>query len=133
MKKLLLSAAAAIALSGAAHANELSKPIVAFTPIVAKNADTLALNAEQKVALKEWLAVMPKNRKAIEARALDARAELRMAINTGAPSAEREVIATRIGDIETELLMMRSKCTDHWREVLTEAQFAKVLDLAAAM
>ena len=33
--------------------------------------------------------------------------------------------------METKLVMMRSNCTDHWRATLTEAQFAKMLELAA--
>jgi len=132
MKKLMLSAAAAITLAGTAQANELSQPVVAFMPIIAKNADALEFTAEQKVALKEWMAVMPKTRKAIEERSLAARAELREAIITNAPQAEREAIAMRIGEIETELVMVRSYCADHWREVMTEAQFAKVLEMAAA-
>ena len=63
--------------------------------------------------------------------AVAARAELRAAIIAGAPADERQALAAKVGEMETKLVMMRSNCTDHWRATLTEAQFAKMLELAA--
>lgn len=94
--------------------SELSTPIVMLTPVVAKNAEALELDTEQQVALEDWLANSPAVREALEDADTQARAEK----------------AAYIGQLESELLMMRSNCTDHWRNVLNEAQFAKVLELA---
>ncbi|CUH78228.1 hypothetical protein [Tropicibacter naphthalenivorans] len=133
MKHLVLSAAL-LALTAlptlAAPPAELSRPIVAYTPVIAKNADALKLTLDQRETLKNWLATMPAKREALQNAALAARAELRQAINTGAPVADRQALAAKVGDLETQLVMMRSNCTDHWRGVLTEAQFAKMLELA---
>lgn len=133
MKAMFLAAAlaAATALPAAAQeARELSAPIVAFTPVIKANADALELTEAQRADLANWLATMPAKRKALEADALSARAALREAIVAGAPQEERQPLAARVGELETKLVMARSGCTDHWRETLTEAQFAKMLELA---
>ncbi|WP_137701102.1 Spy/CpxP family protein refolding chaperone [Marimonas lutisalis] len=135
MKPFVLSAAIAACVATGALADaksELSKPIVAFTPVIVKNADALELTEAQRADLKEWVDTMPAKRKAIEAEALAARAALRAAIIAGAPADERKALAAKVGEMETKLVLMRSNCTDHWRGVLSEAQFAKMLDLAAA-
>ena len=112
MKSILLGAAMALALGAPSFAQqnqparEISAPIVAFTLVIVKNADALELTEAQ-------------------------RAELRAAIIAGAPADERQALAAKVGEMETKLVMMRSNCTDHWRATLTEAQFAKMLELAA--
>ncbi|WP_095590270.1 Spy/CpxP family protein refolding chaperone [Actibacterium ureilyticum] len=136
MKHLILCTAAAIGLGTMALAEqparprELSAPIVAFTPLLVKNADALSLTEDQRAALKDWLATMPAKRKAIEAEALTARAALRAAIITGAPQEQRQSLADEVGRLETQLVLMRSACTDHWRAVLSPEQFAQLLTLA---
>lgn len=137
MKSILLTTvlAVAVALPAAAQQNrrsELSLPIVAYTPIIAKNVEALELNEAQRADLKAWLEAMPAKRKAMESEAVALRAQLREAINAGAPQEERQALAEKVGAAETKLVMMRSACTDHWRDVLSEAQFARVLQLAAA-
>ncbi|MGC9368654.1 MAG: Spy/CpxP family protein refolding chaperone [Paracoccaceae bacterium] len=137
MKKILLSAALLLAAAGTATAqqnrrNELSLPIVAFTPVVAKNADALGLDDAQRADLETWLATMPAKRKAVEAEAVAARAKLRDAIISGAPVEERQKLAEEVGAMETRLVMMRSNCTDHWRSVLTPEQFEMMLNIAKA-
>ncbi|SEQ03503.1 hypothetical protein [Thalassovita taeanensis] len=134
MKPFILFAALVCAMATGATAaprSELSAPIVAYTPVIVKNAEALELTAEQRADLKAWMATMPAKRMAKEAEAIALRAQLRAAINTGALVAERQALAEQIGTAETELLMMRSGCVDHWREVLSPAQFAKVLEIAA--
>ncbi|MBS0125927.1 Spy/CpxP family protein refolding chaperone [Thetidibacter halocola] len=133
MKHFFLASAFALAASTAfaAMPGELSDPIVAFTPVIAKNADTLELTETQRADLKAWLETMPAQREALQNEAVAARAALRDAIVAGAPAAERQSLADAVGKLETQLVMMRSDCTDHWRAVLTEAQFAKMLELAA--
>lgn len=111
-------------------AQELSKPIVAYTPVLVKQADTLGLTPEQRQEVKAWVAAMPAKRKAIEAQALAVRQDLRSAIEDGAPEADRLVLAKEIGNLEAQLLMMRSGCADHWREILTPEQFALLKTLA---
>ena len=137
MKSILLGAAMALALGAPSFAQqnkparEISAQIVAFTPVIVKNADALELTEAQRADLKQWLDTMPANRKMIEEAALAARAELRAAIIAGTPADERQALAAKVGEMETKLVMMRSNCTDHWRATLTEAQFAKMLELAA--
>lgn len=137
MKKLLISTALTLAMALPATAQqaqkmrEISTPIVAFTPVIAKNADALNLTEDQRVILKDWLATMPAKRKALEAETVSARAELRSAIIQGAPQDERQALAEKVGEMETKLVMMRSACTDHWRGVLSADQFAQMLDIAA--
>jgi Spy/CpxP family protein refolding chaperone len=135
MKKLIVSAvmagfAATAALAG--PQSELSKPVVAYTPIIGKNADLLGLTPDQRANLQTWKATMPAKRQAVEAKAIELRAQLRQAINDGAPVEQRQALADQIGAVESQLVMMRSNCVDHWRSVLTPEQFAKVIELAAA-
>ncbi|TVM07360.1 MAG: hypothetical protein FMJ08_03330 [Halomonas sp.] len=111
---------------------ELSTPIVMLTPVVAKNAQELELNAEQQAALEDWLASSPAVREALEDRVIAQRGELRSMILTGADPQARAEKAAYIGQLESELLMMRSNCADHWRNVLSEEQFARVLELAGS-
>lgn len=129
----MLSAAIIAATAFSAPAQEatgLSKPIVALTGVLAKNADTLKLTEAQRADLKDWLSKMPAQRKALEDETIALRADLRVAIISGAPVADRQTLATRIGENEAALLMMRSNCTDHWRSVLTPEQFAQLLALS---
>jgi len=135
MKSIILSTALGLAMAStafAAETTELSAPIVMCTPVVAKNAEALALDEKQQAAVKEWLATMPEKRKAFEADVIAMRAELRKAIHEGAPKEDRMALAEKVGDAETKMLMMRSDCADHWRSVLTEDQFAKMLEIAMA-
>lgn len=111
---------------------ELSAPIVAFTPVIVKNADALNLTEAQRADLKQWTSTMPAKRKAIEEEARQARAALRQAIVDGAPQTEREALAQKVGQMETRLVLMRSACADHWREVLSEEQFAQMVALYQA-
>ncbi|MCK0144015.1 Spy/CpxP family protein refolding chaperone [Aliiroseovarius sp. F20344] len=139
MKPLLIATALTLGLSGAALAQMqpsnpaktgLSRPVIQLTGFLAKNMDVLELNDEQRADVKNWVASMPANRKALETETIELRATLRQAIVDGKPTEERQAIADKIGANEVKLVMMRSNCTDHWREVLTEAQFAKLLEIA---
>lgn len=130
MKHIILSAAL-IATASLAQA-ELSRPIVAYTPIVMKNADALNLTDAQRADVAQWKATMPAKRKAVEDETIALRAKLRKAINEGQPTQTRQALAEQIGARETQLLMMRSNCVDHWRALLSEDQFAKMLELAGA-
>lgn len=135
MKSALLAASILIGttLPQSGHAQEvreLSAPIVTYTAVINKNADALELTEAQRADLAQWMDRKPAQRKAVEAEALAARAALRAAIDTGAPRVERQTLADRIGALEAQLVMMRSDCTDHWRSVLTEEQFARMLAMA---
>lgn len=135
MKKLALTAIVAALMATTALAEgprELSAPIVAFTPVIVKNADTLNLTEAQRADLKEWTSTMPARRKAIEEKARQARAALRQAIIDGAPQADREALAQKVGEMETKLVLTRSACADHWREVLSEDQFAQMIAIYQA-
>lgn len=133
MKRFAIITLAAALMGSAAiaqDARELSAPIVAFTPVLVKNADALNLTEAQRADLKAWTSTMPAKRKAIEAEAMNARAALRQAIIDGAPQEQREALAQEVGALETRLVLARSACTDHWRTVLTEAQFAQMVEIA---
>ena len=111
--------------------SELSSPIVLLTPVVGKHADVLGLSPEQRRILREWVASAPAKRVAVEDQAMELRAQLREAIYQGAAPAEREALAQRIGELEAQLLMIRSLCVDHWRTHLSAEQFAMALELAS--
>ncbi len=135
MKKFLLGTAVALAFatpSFAQDTSELSTPIVVFTPVIMKNVEALALTEAQRSDLEQWVATKAPERQAVEAEAVATRATLRDAIIAGAPVAERQALAETVGALETKLVMMRSDCTDYWRGALTDEQFAKLLELAAA-
>ena len=140
MKRLLLSTAFALALPGLALAQQamtpqekgLSAPVVALTMVLAKNAEALKLDEAQQAALKEFMAVMPAKRGALEDETVALRTELHDAILADAPVADREALAAKIGANETALVMMRSNCVDHWRKVLSPEQFAQLVEMAAA-
>ena len=114
----------------AADLDDLSAPIIRLTKVIAKNADALDLDAEQRADLKTWLESKPAQRKAVEADARGKRAQLRAAILDNAPRADRQALAQEIGVLETRLVMMRSDCVDHWRATLTKDQFAQAIELA---
>jgi len=88
------------------------------------------LTEAQRADLAQWIDTKPAQRKAVEAEAIAARAALRNAIDAGMPRVERQTLADRIGALEAQLVMMRSDCTDHWRSVLTEEQFTRMLAMA---
>lgn len=135
MKSALLAASilvgASLPQSGhAQQARDLSAPIVAHTAVIMKNADALELTEAQRADLAQWIDTKPAQRKAVEAEALAARAALRDDIDAGTPRVERQKLADRIGALEAQLVMMRSDCTDHWRSVLTQEQFTRMLAMA---
>ena len=115
-----------------ATGNGLSAPVIMLTPFVRDNADALALNEAQRADLAAWLA-KPNERVAVEKETVALRAELRAAIVAGAPREARAALAEKIGANEARLVMFRSDCTDHWREVLTPEQFAQLLVLAGVV
>ncbi|WP_439103408.1 Spy/CpxP family protein refolding chaperone [Celeribacter marinus] len=108
----------------------LSAPVVALTGFIAKNADALALDEAQRAALKQWLDTMPAKRGALENETAELRAQLRTAIVDNADTATRQALAEQIGAKETQLVLMRSNCVDHWRGVLDDTQFGQALTLA---
>lgn len=110
--------------------SELSSPILMLTPVVKKHADVLQLNADQRRVLKEWLATAPGKRMAVEDEAVRIRAALRQASIDGAPEPERLALAQQLGELETQMLKMRSDCINHWRQTLSSEQYAKALELA---
>lgn len=139
MKPLLIATALTLGLSGAAMAQMqpsnpaetgLSRPIIQLTGILAKNMDVLELNEDQRAEVKNWISTMPTKRKALETETVALRAALRQAIIEGLATEERQAIADKIGANEVKLVMMRSNCTDHWRSVLSEDQFAQLIAIA---
>ena len=140
MKPLLFATALSLSLTGAAMAQMqpsnpaqtgLSRPVIQLTGILAKNMDALELDAAQRTAVQDWVSTMPAQRKALESETVQLRADLRAAIVEGAPIEARQAIADKIGANEIKLVMMRSNCTDHWRQVLSDAQFAKLIEMAS--
>lgn len=141
MKPILFALPVALCLGGAALAQMspsdpaktgLSRPVIQLTGLLAKNMDTLNLDEAQREDVKNWVATMPAHRKELEAETVALRAEMRQAIVDGAPIETRQALAAKIGANETKMVMMRSNCTDHWREVLSAEQFAALIALAAA-
>ena len=134
MKKLWLAVALSVLMSAAwgRDVSQLSDPIVAYAGVIGKNADALELTAQQRQKHRDWVATAQPKRMALEDRVIVARAQLRDMINGGAPKAQRMKLARQIGRMESELLMLRSNCTDYWRGELTPEQFAKLLSLAQA-
>lgn len=139
MKLFIYAAAVATVLAAPAFAQSnpaktgLSAPVIRLTGILKKNQDVIGLDAAQKEDLKNWVATMPAHRKALEDETVALRAEMKAAIVSGAPVEARQALAEKIGGNEVKLVMMRSNCTDHWREVLNPDQFSKLIELASAM
>ncbi|NDL68972.1 hypothetical protein [Vreelandella alkaliphila] len=125
-----VSAATAQTVSESRDVSELSSPIVLLTPVVARNADHLQLDIDQRSALQDWMAKSPAVREALEDLVVAQRNELRQMILSGADIEARTEKAAYIGQLESELLMMRSSCVEYWRETLNEEQFAQALQLA---
>jgi hypothetical protein len=115
-----------------AAGNGLSAPVILLTPFVRDNADALNLSEAQRADLKAWLE-KPNARAVVEDETVALRAELRAAIVSGAPREARVALAEKIGANETRLVMFRSDCVDHWREVLSAEQFAQLLVLAGVV
>lgn len=132
MKKLLIALALSTAASTAIarDISELSSPVVLLTPAVAQNQDALNLNEQQRIEVKNWMSAMPTQRGAVEDQAVEKRAALRNAIIEGQSQATLDALAAEIGTIESQLLLMRAHCVNHWREVLDADQFEHALNLA---
>lgn len=128
--KLLTAAILGLSLATAplyaAPSRELSEPIVELMPIVKKMTPQLKLSTEQQAKLKTWMETAPAKRQAVEAETLEMRQQLRAAILSGASDAVRQDLLGQIGQKETQLLTLRSKCTDYLRELLTPEQFTQV-------
>lgn len=138
MKSLYLSATIILSCLLPAHAEtpkparELSAPLVRMTPVIKQNADMLELTEAQRADLADWLSIMPAKRMALEAQAREARAALRQAVLDGAPEAELQPLADKVGALEVTLVMTRARCVNHWREVLSPEQFAQAVSLTRA-
>ena len=107
MNKFLLAMTLLLGMNmaSARDVSELSDPIVAYVGVIAKNADTLALTDAQKAELKSWKAVAQPKREAMEDQVVQARAQLRDMINSGAPKIKRVQLANKIGKMEAQLMM----------------------------
>lgn len=110
--------------------SELSSPLILLTPVIGQNADVLKLSAEQRQVLREWVATAPAKRNAVEDETMQLRAQLRDAIIANAPETDRQQLAQQVGELEAQLLMIRSACVEHWRQQLSAEQFAQALELA---
>ncbi|TVQ74201.1 MAG: hypothetical protein EA373_00435 [Oceanospirillales bacterium] len=132
MKKLLIALAICSATSTAMarDISELSSPLVLLTPAVAQNQDALNLNDSQRAEVKNWMAAMPAQRGAVEDKAVEVRAALRNAIIANESQETLDALAAEIGSLETQLVLMRANCVNHWREVLDADQFEQALGLA---
>jgi hypothetical protein len=132
MKKLLIALAICSATSTAMarDISELSSPLVLLTPAVAQNQDALNLNDSQRAEVKSWMSAMPAQRGAVEDKAVEIRAALRNAIIANESQETLDALAAEIGSLETQLVLMRANCVNHWREVLDADQFEQALGLA---
>lgn len=132
MKKLLISIALlTIATTATARdISELSSPIVLLTPAIAQNQDALSLSESQRTEVKSWVSRMPEQREAVEDNAVEVRATLRAAIIAGEPQEILDQLAMEIGALESQLVLMRANCVNHWRDVLTSEQFEHALTIA---
>lgn len=106
---------------------QLASPIIELVPVVKAQADTLGLNADQKAKLEAWMAEAPIKRKAMEQEQIELRTKLRAAVLTLNADDERKILIEQITANEAKLLTMRAKCVDFLRDLLTAAQFDKVV------
>ncbi|WP_151669979.1 hypothetical protein [Nitrincola schmidtii] len=132
MKKLLIALAICTASSTAMSRDisELSSPLMLLTPAVAQNQDAFNLNDLQREAVKNWMASMPSQRGVVEDKAVEVRAALRSAIIANESQEVLDSLAAEIGSLETQLVLMRANCVNHWRDVLNADQFEQALGLA---
>ncbi|ACL71780.1 hypothetical protein [Thioalkalivibrio sulfidiphilus] len=124
---LLLGTGNALAQGGVER--ELSRPIVAFMPLLVRHADALGLTEAQRAWVGEWRATAPARRQAVEQEQLKLRQQLRANVLTGADLSDREAIAEQIGQLETQLVNMRMNCVQAVRENLTAEQYRMLTDL----
>ena len=75
------------------------------------------------------MASMPVRRMAVEEETVALRARLRELILDGGDMAERESLIKQIGEKEVQLLGMRAKCVDAFRDKLDKEQFARAVEL----
>ena len=132
MKKILVALAICTVSSTAMSRDisELSSPLMLLTPAVAQNQDALNLNDSQREAVKNWMAAMPSQRGVVEDKAVEVRAALRSAIIANESQEVLDSLAAEIGSLETQLVLMRANCVNHWRDVLNADQFEQALGLA---
>ncbi|WP_018954300.1 hypothetical protein [Thioalkalivibrio sulfidiphilus] len=126
---LLVVLGAGNALAQGAAERELSRPIVAFMPLLVRHADALGLDESQRAWVSEWRATAPARRQAVEQEQLKLRQQLREKVLTGADLSDREAIAEQIGQLETRLVNMRMNCVQAVRENLSAEQYRTLTDL----
>ena len=101
-------------------------PVVAMMGMILKNVQALGLTPEQEASFKAWRQQAMPERKAIVARIVSLRGQLRMAILDNAPQVQREALMQDIAKAEVAHFTIRNNCVEHVRATLSTKQFAQI-------
>lgn len=110
------------------HAN----PMPNLMKVVRKHGDELDLSEAQKSELNIWHQQNAENMHADFARVGEMEKELNAAALAGRPKAELMVMASRIMNLRTDIISVKTDCRDNMRRVLSAEQYAKLLALYEA-
>jgi hypothetical protein len=110
------------------HAN----PMPNLMKVVKKHGDELNLSEAQQAELTRWHDHNAQHMHANFAKVGEMEKELNAAALAGRPKAELMVMASRIMNLRTDIISVKTDCRDNMRRVLSAEQYAKLLELYQA-
>lgn len=130
---LALAFASATAFAGERQALETYQtPAPSLMPILAKQADALGLNEEQKARLADWRRVAQANREKLEKEIAADRLAINQAMLDGKSNAEIQKMMRNVQRKELKLVVGKLACRDNAKKILTPEQWEKLIELYRA-
>jgi Spy/CpxP family protein refolding chaperone len=133
--RTLTLVAALAGVTGAAFAGERQalesyvSPAPSLMPIMVKQADELALTAEQKAKLGEWRAKAQAQRVQMEKAIVAERLAINQAMLDGKSRAEVQKQLKTLNLDENKLVLNKLACRDNAKKILTAQQWEKLIAL----
>jgi len=118
--------------SGHGQAMRHANPMPNLMKVVKKHGDELNLSEAQKAELNRWHDQNAKTMHANFAKVGEMEKALNAAALDGRPKAELMVMASRIMNLRTDIISVKTDCRDNMRRVLSAEQYDKLLALYQA-
>lgn len=130
---LALTLASTAAFAGERQALEsYQTPAPSLMPILAKQADTLGLTADQKARLADWRKAAQAKREALEKEIVADRLAVNQAMLDGKNNADVQKMMRDVQRKEMKLVVGKLACRDNAKKILTPEQWAKLIELYRA-
>ncbi|MCK5662299.1 MAG: hypothetical protein KAI17_02385 [Thiotrichaceae bacterium] len=111
-----------------AHAN----PVPNYMSIIAKNADKLGLNKDQKEKVMAWNTKNGAKMAAMVKSLISGEQEIKTASMDGVPGVDISAKADKLMDIRKQIIAGKTTCRDYMMNVLSDAQWQQLTALIKA-